>query len=294
MFPNLSGRFFLRVSLISFTLVLSLATLQAGVIAQISFGYYSVNGGWTVADPYLSTTNPGEEVQKNEWGGDFPPNMYIANGARAMAEGLDLHAYASAGIYNGNVGDDYPSYTYAEAIATASDMLLIATSTPGLNGNNATAIFGISITGAIYLDGQNPEAGLWLNNQLIASADNTYDQMVYVPFNFVFGQQFAFGSTLKARAAVGADVVSGYAVHSNVSFFDTATIEGLWIYDQYGHSVTDYTITSQDGLSYPVGDPNNPPPPGQQVPEPGVWALSATGLAALAALIGRKQRDSRG
>jgi hypothetical protein len=272
MLPYINRRFFLQAFLISFTLVLSLATLQAGVIAQINFGYYSVNGGWTVADPYLSTTNPGETVHTYGWGGDFPPNMDVANGARAMAEGLALHVYASAGIHNGNLGDDYPSYTYAEAIATATDRLLIASSSPGLDGNSGTAVFGIGITGAIYLSGQNPEGELWLNNQLIASADNTYDQMVYVPFNFVFGQQFAFGTTLKARAAVGADVVSGYYVNSNVSFFDTATIEGMWIYDQYGHSVMDYTITSQEGVTYP----------GQgQVPEPGVWALSGAGLLAL-------------
>jgi len=289
MLPYVNRRFFLQAFLIPFTLVLSLATLQAGVIAQINFGYRT-DGVWTIAEPYDSTTEPGQAVGRMEWGGDFPPGMYIANGARAMAEGLALHVSANAGIYLGNLPPGYPDYTYAEAIATTSDMLTI-TSSPGLEGTSATAIFGLGISGAIYVDGENTEAGLWLNNQLIASAGGDYDQTVFLYVPFVFGQQFAFGSTVRARAAVGAGGTAGYFATSNLSFFDTVAIDGTWIF-QNGNPITDFTIASEEGLSYPIGDPNSPPP-GQQVPEPGVWMLSATGLAALAALIRRKRRDSR-
>ena len=276
MLSDLNGRLLLRVFLILFTVVLSLATLHAGVIAQINFGY-RMDGVWTTADPYASTTDPSETVWKMEWGGDFPPDMYIANGAGAWSEGLTFHVSANAGIYNGILPPGYPDYTYAEAFATANDMLLIASSTPGLSGTSATAIFGMHITGSIETFGPNTEAELWLDNQrLIASAGGDYDQTAYLSVPFIFGQWFAFDNTVKARAAAGPSGSPDYFVTSNASFFDTVTINGPWIY-QTGQPITNFTITSQDGLSYPAGDLGNPPPIGQ-VPEPGVWALSGAGL----------------
>ena len=74
MLPDLNRRLLSRVFLILFTVVLSLATLHAGVIAQINFGY-RIDGVWTTADPYASTTDPSETVGRMEWGGDFPPDI---------------------------------------------------------------------------------------------------------------------------------------------------------------------------------------------------------------------------
>lgn len=110
------------------------------------------------------------------------------------------------------------------------------------------------------------------------------------PMNFVSGAPVTLSVTMLADVLQIAPSLGGPLL-ADVSYGNTAVLSGIEVFDEFGASVLDFTITSDSGTAYGrygvLGSPT------MGVPEPGVWIMLIGGFALSGSAVRWRRRNLR-
>jgi hypothetical protein len=230
---------------------------------------YKSGGMWVGTDADASGIGEGTlTLGPSAWSGD--PASATGSGSATVTYGK-IQLYSVAERSTASLRSDLDSYEFATYMyGRFTDTMLI--DKPGLTGLPGQVTFDITLTGSDVTSGSGTRImGFWVRtlDGSYGYADigpaTRFTTYTIDPIDFTYGQPFSFYIAVGARSTLR-------GVDPGVSIIDlshTATLSGLDVYDDSINAVTNYTLTTASGASYPF----------MQVPEPATLLLCAGGLA---------------
>ena len=230
-------------------------------------------------------------------GSSFSTSYPVTNGlsfsasAQAVQDYTTFHGQASSQLtrsYNTN-----GSFEVLQVFATGK---LVESLTIGsFTGADGKLMLGWDITGSSST-GISGGASLIINAWTSASLPNYYSQTSGItgngrfflssPISFTFGKAFDLTIESSVFAGVGYDNTSGtgsdtFSDAAMADFLHTAILSSVGVSDNAGNAITDFTITTGSGRTFPAV---------ASVPEPTTYAMMLGGIVLLGFFARRKKQ----